>query len=399
MPIDSHMSGPSLSVLRLSAEPSVKARVARRGKGAHRQLSIRLPPFPASVPVTKRPLQCSTLHQGDANVRNERPARVVPAHATPAALRGPCRRARRDRRNRGRGARVQRRGGGRGRGVRGTARRRRHHQHPPGARPHPRQGRRAPAHVRGAPRARDRLQPRARRLHAHRGLLAGDLRRERHRGRGGSDGLRRRPCVQGPKRGAGGGALLRRRGDEPGGAARILQPRSAARPSGGVRVREQRDRSHVHGRGDDPGRSGAPGGELRAALVLGGRYGRARGARSSHDGGGAGPGRRGAELHRVPYRALLGAQHRGRRAPPGVAQRDVHGSGEAPRPDRAPRGRAGPRTRMAPGRADRDRRRCRTGARCRGRVRARQPRPDAKTALDFMYASTYPDFPARGWES
>ena len=26
-------------------------------------------------------------------------------------------------------------------------------------------------------------------------------------------------------------------------------------------------------------------------------------------------------------------------------------------------------------------------------------RPDAKTALDFMYAATYPDFPARGWES
>ena len=27
------------------------------------------------------------------------------------------------------------------------------------------------------------------------------------------------------------------------------------------------------------------------------------------------------------------------------------------------------------------------------------PRPDAGTALDFMYASGYPDFPARGWES
>ena len=26
------------------------------------------------------------------------------------------------------------------------------------------------------------------------------------------------------------------------------------------------------------------------------------------------------------------------------------------------------------------------------------PRPGADTALDFMYASTYPDFPARGWE-
>ena len=26
-------------------------------------------------------------------------------------------------------------------------------------------------------------------------------------------------------------------------------------------------------------------------------------------------------------------------------------------------------------------------------------RPDADTALDFMYARTYPDFPARGWDA
>ena len=26
-------------------------------------------------------------------------------------------------------------------------------------------------------------------------------------------------------------------------------------------------------------------------------------------------------------------------------------------------------------------------------------RPDPSTALDFMYATTYPDFPARGWEA
>ena len=83
---------------------------------------------------------------------------------------------------------------------------------------------------------------------------------------------------------------------------------------------------------------------------------------SGHHGGAARPVGRRTQLHRVPHRALLGPQHRGRCAPPGVAQRGLSGSGEAPRPDRAPRGRAGPRAALVAGRAGGDRRGDRSGA-------------------------------------
>ncbi len=89
-------------------------------------------------------------------------------------------------------------------------------------------------------RARGRPLPRARRLDAHRGLLAGDARSERDRRRRHRARDRRGPRVERARQRAGCGRVLRRRRRQPGRAPREPQPRCDLEAARDLRLREQR---------------------------------------------------------------------------------------------------------------------------------------------------------------
>ena len=230
-------------------------------------------------------------------------------------------------------------------------------------------------------------------------LRSRHLRSERHRGGRCSDGLRRGVHVQGPGGGSGRGPVLRRRGHEPGGAARIVQPRRDPPPAGGLRVREQRIRHHLLDPGDAGGRPRPAGGGVRASPPN--RWTAWTCARSTRR---APPPSSGRGRAAAPPSSSSG--------PPGTPCTTSRPAGACATTARRRRSRkhasatpierlAGEITRGAgwePG--GRDAVDDEIEREIEGAVgfARNSPRPRAETALDYMYADTYPDFPAPGWE-